>query len=204
VDAAGVGHRGAIAAAVGLLALVAVHGRAEERPAWRLERGDVRVIVPVRPGGAFEARTSSIGGTLTLSGSRPAILAGEITVDLTNIDTGIALRNQHLRENYLEVAKGRGFDKAVLSEIRVNDADGAGFLGRTGFTGTLLLHGVRREVAGTGEIRREGKAARVEASFPLTLTDFAVQPPEYMGVGVANKLLVKVSFTATPARGPGE
>jgi polyisoprenoid-binding protein YceI len=204
VGAAGVGHRGALAVAVGLLALVPVHGRAAEGPAWRVERGDVRVVVPVKPGGAFEARTSSLSGMLTPSASRPVILRGEIVVDLATIDTGIALRNQHLRENYLEVAKGRGFDKAVLSEIRVHDADGAEFQGRTGFTGTLMLHGVRREVAGTGEIRREGSAARVAATFPLTLTDFGVQPPEYLGVGVANKLLVKVVFTATPTRGTGE
>ena len=38
----------------------------------------------------------------------------------------------------------------------------------------------------------------MEASFPLTLTDFGIEPPEYLGVGVANKLLVKVRFTATP------
>jgi polyisoprenoid-binding protein YceI len=204
VSATEIGHRGVVRVVVGLLALFTVPVRAAEGPAWRLERGDVRVVVPVRPGGAFEARTSSLGGTLTLSASTPVILTGDITVDLATIDTGIALRNQHLRENYLQLAKGPGFDKAVLSGIRVNDADGAGFQGRTGFTGTLLLHGVRREVAGTGEIRREGSAARVEASFPLTLTDFGVQPPEYLGVGVANKLLVKVVFTATPTRGTGE
>ena len=204
MGAAWVGQRGVVVAAVGLLAVAPGRSRAAEGPSFRLERGDVRVVVPVRPGGAFEGRTSSIGGTLTLSGSRPVLLRGGIAVDLGTLDTGLALRNQHLRENYLEVSKGRGFDKAVLSEIRVAEADGEGFQGRTGFTGTLLLHGVRREVAGTGEIRREGSAARVEASFPLTLTDFGVQPPEYLGVGVANKLLVKVVFTAKPTRGTGE
>ena len=29
------------------------------------------------------------------------------------------------------------------------------------------------------------------------LTDFGITPPEYLGVGVATKLLVKVQFTAT-------
>jgi hypothetical protein len=40
----------------------------------------------------------------------------------------------------------------------------------------------------------------VEATFPLALTDFDVTPPEYLGVGVGNRLIVKVRFTATPAR----
>jgi polyisoprenoid-binding protein YceI len=152
----------------------------------------------MRPGGAFEAKTTSLSGTLTLGASKPALLKGEISVDLATIDTGIGLRNQHLREKYLEVPRGRGFDKAVLSEVRLDQADGEGFQGKTGFAGKLLLHGTSRDVAGTAEIRREGSEARVDASFPLTLTDFGIEPPEYLGVGVANKLLVKVRFSATP------
>ena len=100
-----------------------------EAPSWRIERGDVQILVPLRPGGAFTATTSSLSGTLTLDQAKPARLTGEISMDLATIDTGIALRNQHLRDNYLEVAKGKGFDKAVLSEIQLKDADGEAFRG---------------------------------------------------------------------------
>jgi polyisoprenoid-binding protein YceI len=159
----------------------------------------MRVTVPLRPGGAFEAKTSSLGGTVTLGAGRPLPLTGGLSVDLATIDTGIDLRNRHLRENYLEVAKGEGFDRAVLSDLRLSEADGEGFRGRTAFSATLLLHGARRPVSGTGEIRAEGSALQVQASFPLTLTDFGITPPEYLGVGVANRLLVTVRFTATPS-----
>jgi polyisoprenoid-binding protein YceI len=187
-----------LSAAVGLLALAPRHSPGAEGPSWRLSAADVRITVPVRPGGAFEAKTTSLSGTLTLGASKPALLKGEISVDLATIDTGIALRNQHLREKYLEISRGRGFDHALLSEIRLDQADGEGFQGKTGFTGKLLLHGVSRDVTGTAEIRREGAESRVEASFPLSLTDFGIEPPEYLGVGVANKLLVKVRLAATP------
>jgi len=190
--------RGALAALVGLLVLLAGSSPAAEGPFWRIARGDVRVVVPLKPGGAFEATTSSFNGTLTLGASKPVSLKGEISVELRTLDTGIGLRNQHLRDNYLEVSKP-GLDKAVLTEIRLNDADGEAFQGRTGFTGMLLLHGVRRQVAGTAVIRREGSGVSVEASFPLALTDFGIKPPEYLGVGVGNKLIVKVLFAATPA-----
>ena len=125
-------------------------------------------------------------------------------MDLATIDTGIALRNQHLREKYLEVGKGSGFDKAVLSEIQLTDAEGEAFEGRSRFGGTLLLHGVKRPVAGTADIRREGSVRRVRAEFPLELTEFGISPPEYLGVGVASKLLVKVQLAATPASAPGK
>lgn len=189
-------------AAAALLALLAPAGLAAEGPSWRIEKGEVKVLVPLKPGGAFAATTSSLGGTLILEGAKPAHLAGDVSLDLTTLDTGIALRNQHLKENYLEVAKGEGFNKAVLSELQLTDVSGETFDGTTGFTGTMLLHGVKRPVTGTVEIHSEGTNRRVRAEFPLNLTDYAVTPPEYLGVGVGTKLLVKVSLTATPVRPP--
>jgi len=184
----------------GLLVLLASGSAGAEAPSWRLERGELHILVPLKPGGAFNATSPSVAGTLTLDPARPARLTGDIATDLATIDTGIGLRNQHLREKYLEIAKGRGFDKAVLSEIQVSGVDGEAFEGRTPFSGMLLLHGVKHAVEGTAEIRRDGSGRRVHAEFPLILTDFGITPPEYLGVGVANKLLVKVQFTATPAR----
>lgn len=196
-------REGVRAAAVGLLALLPGLVLAASGRVFRVERANVRVTVPLRPGGAFEATTTSLAGTLSLGTGKPLPLSGDLSLDLASIETGISLRNQHLRDKYLEIAKGPGFDKAVLSDLRLNDADGEGFEGRTGFSGTLLLHGVKRPVSGTGEIRREGQGMRVEASFPLTLTDFGVEPPEYMGVGVGNRVLVKVQLVGAPAGAGG-
>ena len=185
--------------AFGLLALTPAPSPAAEAPSWRIEQGDVRVVVPLKPGGAFEAKTSSLSGTLTLGSgaAKPTSLKGELSVELTTIDTGISLRNQHLREKYLQVAKGTGFDKASFSEIRVSEATGGEFEGRSAFTGSLVLHNMKRQVTGTAEIRRLGTSVRVEATFPVTLTDFGIEPPEYLGVGVANRVMVKVQFSAT-------
>ncbi len=172
-------------------------GLAAEVP-WHVSRGEVRIVVPLKPGGAFEAKSTALSGALTPGAGKPLPLAGELTLDLTTIDTGISLRNQHLREKYLEVGKGRGFDKAVLSEVVVSGAAGTDFQGKSNFTGNLLLHDVRKAITGTAEFHRAGTAVQVDASFPLTLTDFAIVPPEYLGVGVANRVMVKVQLTIAP------
>lgn len=164
----------------------------------------MRILVPVRPGGTFEAKTKALGARLQPSGSMPVLLTGAITVELTTIDTGIELRNRHLRENYLEITKGPGFDKAVLSEIRVTGAASEAFRGHSDFTATLLLHGVKGSVSGLCEIRPAATGVLVQASFSLGLSDFGIEPPQYMGVGVANKLLVKVTFSAAPSREAGQ
>ena len=196
--------RGSVLVAVGLLVLLPDLGTASERPSWRVERGEVRVIVPMKPGGAFEASTSSLEGTLTLAGSSPLSLEGALSLKLETIDTGIALRDRHLKENYLEVSKGPDFDTAVLSEIVLVDANDEGFQGRTGFRGTLLLHGVSRPIVGEGKIAGRSAALRAEATFTLSLVEFGIVPPVYMGVGVGNKVLVKVAFTAVLAKAERE
>ena len=188
----------------GLCALMAGAGPqavvAAEGPAWRIDRGDVKILVPMRPGGAFTATTASMSGTLSLAGEKPARLAGEVAVVLGTIDTGIGLRNTHLREKYLEVGKGQGFDKAVVSDIAFKDADGEAFQGSSTFTGALLLHGVKHAIDGTADIRHQGNDRRVKAVFAMQMSDYGIEAPMYLGVGVADKLLVTVEFLAVRAQ----
>ena len=191
--------RSIIATAALGLALGALGTRPADAQSWRATQGDVRISVPLRPGGGFEAKTQALKGTLTLAAADPVHLTGELEVDLATIDTGIQLRNQHLRENYLEVSKP-GFDKAVLSDIRVGEARSETFEGRSSFAGSLKLHGVTKAIGGSAELKREAAGVRVTASFPLMLTDFGIEPPQYMGVGVGNRLIVKVTFLAAVAR----
>lgn len=181
--------------------MIASAAGAADAPGWRVTAGDVKVLVPLRPGGAFEARSTALAGTLTVaSASRPLAVGGEVALDLASIDTGIALRNEHLREKYLQVHRGAGYDRAVLSSIVLHEAAGAEFQGKTPFSGTLLLHAVRHAVSGTAEVRQVAQGVRVEASFPLVLTDHGVEPPMYLGVGVAAKVMVKVVFVAVATK----
>lgn len=189
--------RGAVIIAALLVASFAIDV-AGQAPTWQVSRGEVRVICPMTIGGSFEAKTSALTGNVAAAVPPPS-LAGELSVDLTTLDTGINIRNDHLRRNYLEVGKGEGFDRAVLSDIDLGSANPKTFQGRTKFTGTLLLHGTKRMVAGTVEISRTGLAVRVSARFPLSLSDYRIAKPRYLGIGVSDRIEVNVAFVATPA-----
>lgn len=179
--------------------LLAGNGRAvADSSSWRVTRGDVRVTCVMTVGGSFEAKTPSLTGVVVVAGSHPSAFSGDLTVDLRTLDTGIALRNDHLRNEYLEVGHGDGFEQAVLSEIKLGDVDPNTFQGRTGFTATFLLHGAKRTVTGHAEIHRDGPSVRVEASFPVTLPDYGIAKPRYLGVGVKDEVEVKASFVAAP------
>jgi polyisoprenoid-binding protein YceI len=191
----------------GLLALLAAGasiplgapGRALAAETWRVEGGDVQVVCPLTVGGTFEARTSSLSGTLTLSSAHPPALSGEVRVDLASLDTGIELRNQHMRNEYLEIGRGDGFASASLGGIRLGDVDAATFQGKTTFSGTFAVHGTARLLSGQAEIRREGGRVTVVARFPVSLDAFGIPKPRYLGVGVKDQVDVKVVLEAVPA-----
>jgi hypothetical protein len=194
-------YGGRLLAAAPLLAVMITAGAvlAADAPAWRIASGDVRVLCPLTVGGSFEARTAALSGTLGVASTQPVALTGALSVDLRTLDTGIGMRNDHMRERYLEVDKGEAYGQAVLSDIRLTNAREESFQGMTPFTGSFSLHGTSRPVAGRAQVRRDGAGVHVEASFPVQISEYGIPKPQYLGVGVKNEVQVKVTFVATPA-----
>ena len=164
---------------------------------WRVEQGDIRVICPMTIGGSFDAKTTALSGSVTLSGSRSPAFDGSLAVDLRTLDTGIGLRNEHLRENYLEVNKGPGFDTATLSEIDLKGFSADAPEGKGSFAGSLTLHGVTKTVNGAVDVRQAGAGLGVKASFPVNLSDYSIRKPRYLGIGVKDIVQVEVAFAVT-------
>ena len=178
---------GLVVCAVSLVPLVS-----SAQEALQVTGGDVTVVCPMTIGGTFEAKTTAVTGTVTpVNGGA---LKGTLAVELVKLETGISLRDRHLRQNYLEVQKGPDFSVAKLDNIKVERLPG-----KTTFKGTLTLHGQQREVSGTADVQQDGKAYRVAASFPLLISSFQIPEPKYLGVGVQDEITIKVNLTAIPA-----
>jgi polyisoprenoid-binding protein YceI len=160
----------------------------------------VAVRCPLTVGGSFEAKTSALSGELVVDPRKSGAIDGTLAVDLRTLQTGIGLRDNHMREGYLEVQKGEGFQAATLKNIQLDGIDPALPVGKANFRGTLTLHGQEREVTGTADIKRSGSDLRVSASFPVKVSDFAIASPSYLGVGVRNEVTVAVNFHALNKR----
>ena len=65
--------------------------------------GDVQVRCRMTVGGSFDAVTSIVSGTLRRETTGSGSCTGALRVDLATLDTGIGLRNEHLRSSYLEL-----------------------------------------------------------------------------------------------------
>ena len=114
-------------------------------------------------------------------------------VPLSGVDTGIGLRNRHLRAA-LDVAH---FPEAELRVPRKALAFPApGKSTESDAQGTLTLHGVprpcsvhyRAEQGPSGELR-------VRSTFHLDMRDFGIETPSYLGVHVEPAVAVQVEFS---------
>lgn len=194
------------AAAIALAALTLTGARAAAAAeSWSVSSGDVEVRCRLTVGGSFNAVTSALSGTLERTTPSGTDYAGELRVDLATLDSGIELRNAHLRDTYLELERGPAFRHAVLSGIVLDEPlpDSAA-RHDTGFSGTLSLHGAERPIEGAAELRRGDGRMRVEATFSISLEAFDIPPPRYLGVGVRDTVEVTVTFDTAPADTPSD
>ena len=114
-----------------------------------------------------------------------------VTVTLANVDTGIALRNKHMREKYLEVGKYPVTTLSVeRSSLRFDS-------GTATATGALTLHGKTKAIPFSYTVVKRGAALDVVGRTRIDMRDFGVDVPSYLGVSVKPEVDVVVSFTAT-------
>lgn len=117
---------------------------------------------------------------------------GKFNFDLASLDTGMSMRNAHMKNKYLQVEK---FPKATLelksvqplaswslNHPKVADAD---------FEGVMTLHGESQPVKGKFSIDDKGA---VEVNFKVKLTDFKIEQPSFAGVTVQNDVDVTVKI----------
>ncbi len=128
-------------------------------------------------------------GHLSIDGEK---VAGQFDLDLSTLDSGIKLRNEHMKNKYLEIEK---YPKAVLvleSASKVADwKNGKGKISDATFTGKLTLHGAQKAVKGTFGVAASGKA---NVSFVVKLSDYNVAVPTFAGITVADEVNVDVEF----------
>jgi polyisoprenoid-binding protein YceI len=168
--------------------------RADATDIYKVAGGDVAVVCPLTVGGSFEAKTKNLSGDLAPASGQPGTVGGTLRVDLQTLETGIRMRDHHLKSTYLEVDKGPDFSLATIDDIRVEKLDG-----KSVFTGTLTLHGQRKPITGTADLQQKDGLIRVQARFSLKVSDFEIPAPMYLGVGVRDEIQIRVNLTAVPA-----
>jgi polyisoprenoid-binding protein YceI len=116
--------------------------------------------------------------------------SGLLEFDLNSLKTGIDLRDQHMKENYLESNK-ESYSQATLKldSVRIPK----NLKGKTKFSGKMTLHGKTQDVSGTCKLKPSGeKSTDLVAKVSLKLSDFGISTPSYKGITVADKVDIEI------------
>jgi len=139
---------------------------------------------------AIDGTTTVVSGTITADAANPAASTVEVSIDLGSLDTGIALRNRHMRERYVEAGK---YPRASFKSVSVSSPTTpipANQPVDLAVTGDFTMHGVTKRMTAsvrvilipesdiTRNTRGSGDWIHATTTFNLTLSDFGINVPD--------------------------
>lgn len=144
--------------------------------------------------GEFRGTTGHVSGEVVFDVRDPVRGKISVAVDPRGLTSDNALRDRHMYEDVLEVAR---FTAATFTAGHFK-RDGSPEAGayRGTLLGTLTLHGVDQPVSVPVRFAVEGTILRGEGKFSINLTDFAITPPRLLGLRVRNEVVVEVHLVA--------
>ena len=188
--------RRALHAATAITCLLLMSWNLGANGALRVTTGEVSINCPLTVGGSFEAKTSAVTGEVAVASGPQDPLKGELSVDLQKLQTGIGLRDRHMKDNYLEVKRGDEFAAAKLQDIKVDALEG-----KTSFRErVLMLHGERREVSRHRHHQAERRWLSRRGELPGAHLRVRDSRPHVTWVSAfQDQVQVRVNFTVAPA-----
>jgi polyisoprenoid-binding protein YceI len=158
------------------------------------------VFTSKAPMESFSGKTRRVSGNIELD---PLQLGDSIVVrveiETASLDTGIELRNRHMRDNHLHCdrfpeAVFRGGRLTGLSATRL--ADGETVTGT--IAGSLELHGVTKPLQAPIELTLRGGSLHVTTRFKVKLPDFDIPRPQFLVMKLDEVQNVVAELAARP------
>jgi polyisoprenoid-binding protein YceI len=137
---------------------------------------------------SFEGTTDAIDGKI-VSGLQNSLKQSsvDLIVSLDSLDTGIGLRNSHMRDSYLETMKypTAKFSGKIISIDSVSSSEY-----RIKASGAFTLHGVSKPFTVVGNLFNYGKLLKLKSTFFIELSDFGIKQPSFLFNTVKEKIKV--------------
>lgn len=145
---------------------------------------------------SVQFRATGPGG-LKIDGTGSGLTAGEsggelkVVAPLTNLKTGISLRDKHLKDaiNADAHSKATLQVKRAALKIPANDQSVQGSA-----RGSFTLNGVTKPVSFDYKASRTGSDYHVQGLATIDITRFNLEQPCYLGVCVDKEVKLKVKF----------
>jgi len=181
-----------------ILALCFVNLPAVEYDVDRDKENSVKFIsdAPIED---FEGVTEAIDGYVLWEANSLKVDADYSTsefyfeVDLESLDTGIGLRNRHMRENYLETDEYRYASyKGKLTNVAMNPDSSYAYSILS--EGTFSVHGVDKNIKVLSKVYAADGGYKVSSEFEIKLSDYDIEIPSLMFMKIDETIQIFLDF----------
>lgn len=146
----------------------------------------------------FEGVTNIIDGYIFFEGEDLLNKSDlHFEVDLRKVDTGIGLRNRHMRENYLHTDK---YPLAVYKGKIVKADKKSDNNYNVEVDGKMTIHGVTKPLKLKGTLSRNDKSLNIKSNFEIKLTDYKIEVPKFMFLKISEVMRLIVDFNTTQVK----
>jgi polyisoprenoid-binding protein YceI len=140
----------------------------------------------------FEGVTDKIDGYIFWEGDN-LLQNSEVyfEVDLNSLDTGIGLRNRHMRENYLHTDK-YPFTHFTGNLTSAEQTDKGAY--QVAVDGTMFIHGVEKPVKVDGQMIPVEGGFRIQTKFTVSLSDYNIEVPQLMFMKIDENMKLELDY----------
>lgn len=141
----------------------------------------------------IHGKSEQLNGKIQIKNKK---LTASFQFPLNTLNTGIKLRDKHMKKKYLET---KAHPNAVF-EVKSWDIPNADQLFSTGLdttlSGTLTIRKIPQKVDVQLQLTPEGKNLKVLAKLKTKISDFNIELPSFMGITVAEDIDLQIAFDA--------
>lgn len=150
----------------------------------------------------IDGGTAAVSGSFVLDPTNLETTTGKLIVPVNTMQTGIELRDKHLREkDWLDTESFPNitFDIKKLTNVSIVSSGGGKGVAKATAEGVLTLHGVAKPITATIELTYVEKApsdvVMVKAEFNISLKDYNVQGRKgIIGSKVSDTIAMKATL----------
>ena len=145
-----------------------------------------------------KTKAEDIDATNTISKPIMSIATGEFDVEVSNafFEFKKELMKEHFNEDYMESAK---YPKTIFTGKIKGTVD---YLQdgtyNVSVSGTMNMHGVKKDITVPGTITVKGSVIFVYAKFNVKIEDYNIKLPAFLTINVADNVDVTITATMKP------
>ncbi len=140
----------------------------------------------------FEGVTDQIDGYIYWKGDN-LLDASQFyfEVDLNTLDTGIGLRNRHMRDNYLETERYpmAQYNGRLVEAEKISDT-----VYEVKAEGKMFIHGVENQLTVNGKMIKKGDRYQITSAFDVKLSDYHIDIPSIMFYKIDETMALELNF----------